>query len=46
MKLKDVDSCSGLKKSVFFTYLENIVCREYTVKILDRNIKYLRSYST
>ena len=37
----------GLKKiDFFFTYFETIIYLEYTVKILDRNMKYLRSYST
>ena len=44
---KDVVSCSGFKKSIFFfTYFESIIYREYTVKSLDWNMKYLRSYST
>ena len=30
----------------FFSYFERIIYWEYTVKILERNMKYLRSYST
>ena len=44
--IKDVFSYSGFKKSIFFTYLESIMYWEYTVKSFDRNMKYLRSYST
>ena len=46
IRVKDVVWCSGLKKSMFFTYFESIIYWEYTVKILDQNMKYLRSYST
>ena len=38
---KDVVSCSDFKKSIFFTYFESIIYWEYTVKILDWNMKYL-----
>ena len=43
---KDLVSCLGFKKWIFFTYFGSIIYWEYTVKILDRNMKYLRSYST
>ena len=36
----------GLQKIDFFSYLESIIYREHTVRILDLNMKYLRSYST
>ena len=34
------------KNPSFVTYFERMIYWEYTVKILDRNMKYLRSYST
>ena len=43
--LKNVVSCWGFKKSIFFRYFESLIHWEYTVKILDQNIKYLRNYS-
>ena len=43
---KHVDLCSGLKKSIFSTYFESTIYLECAVRILDRNMKYLRSYGT
>ena len=43
---KDAVLCLGFKNLFFFSYFERIIYWEYTVKILERNMKYLRSYST